>query len=198
MYGNIFDTGFLIGLATLFYFPSILFIVFVYFGMASVRPFVLREWVAAFLGFINPFFLVFTYHFWNDRTSEMVLAIPNIHPEGWLIAINLLAADKLLIGSIVVATITSLVFLPGALYSSLIQVRKFTNLLIVFIVFATISFVLQQQIHLSHFVLFSLPLGIIVSMVFMQIKRNALAEVIHLILILLVLAMQFLPLTNII
>ena len=198
MYGNIFDTGFLIGLATLFYFPSILFIVFVYFGMASVRPFVLREWVAAFLGFINPFFLVFTYYFWNDRTAEMFLAIPNIHPEGWLIGINLLSSDKVLIGGLVVATITSLVLIPGALYSSLIQVRKFANLLIVFIVLAGITFLLQQQIHLSHFVLFGLPLGIIVSMVLMQIKRNAFAEVIHLILILLILAMQFLPLINII
>lgn len=198
MYGNIFDVGFLIGTATLFYFPSVLLITFVYVGMASVRPFVLREWAGTFLGFINPFFLVFTYYFWNDRTSEMFLAIPNIHPKGRLIGINLLGADKVLIGSLVVSAIISLILLPGALYSSLIQVRKFAYLLIVFIVLAGITFLLQQQIHLSHFVLFSLPLGIIVSMVLMQIKRNTVSEVIHLILILLILAMQFLPLINII
>lgn len=198
MYGTIFDTGFLIGIASLFYLPSILFIAFVYLGMATVRPFVLREWVGAIVGFINPFFLIFTFLFWNDRTSEMFLAIPNVYIKGWLIGVSLLTADKILMGSLAVIIIVSLVLLPRALYSSLIQVRKFANLLILLMFFVSLAFLLQQKIHLSHFILFSMPLGIILSMVLMQIKRNTLAEVFQLILILLVLTMQFLPLTNII
>lgn len=197
LYGDIFDTGFLVAVATLFYFPCIVFIVFAYIGLATVRPFVLREWVGVLLGFFTPFFLLFTYFFWNDRTTEMFIAIANIHAQGWLTGLSLTTANKVLIGSMALFTITSLVFLPSALYSSLIQVRKFSNTLILFIFLAAIASLLQQTIHLSHFILFSLPLGIILSMVLMQIKRKGVAEVIHLILILLVLGMQFLPLFNI-
>lgn len=197
-YGDIFDTGFLVAIATLFYFPCIIFIVFAYIGLATVRPFVLREWVGVLVGFITPFFLTFTYYYWYDRTAEMFLSLANMHAESWLTGLRLIKADKILIGSMSLIAIVSLVLLPTALYSSLIQVRKFSNTLILFIFITAVASLLQQTVHLSHFVLFSLPLGIIVSMVLMQIKRNVVAEVIHLILILLVLAMQFLPLLNII
>jgi hypothetical protein len=103
-----------------------------------------------------------------------------------------------MIGSMAFIIVAALMFLPSALFSSLIQVRKFTNTLILFIFLTAVASLLQQNIHLSHFILFSLPLGIIVAMVLMQIKRKVVAEVIHLILILLVLAIQFLPLFNII
>lgn len=103
-----------------------------------------------------------------------------------------------MIGAMAICTGVCLVLLPASLYSSLIQVRKFANALVVFIVTVFFAAALQQTIHLSHLVLLALPLGIIISMVLMQIKRNLMSEVIHLILILLVLAGQFLPLLNII
>lgn len=197
-YGDIFDIGFLAAVATLFYFPCIIFVLFAYIGLATVRPFKLREWIGVLVGFIVPFFLTFTFYFWNDRTTEMFLSMANIHVEGWLLGIGLTAADKISIITMAVCTAASLVLLPSALYSSLIQVRKFSNTLILFIVLASAAMLLQQSIRLSHFVLFSLPLGIIVAMILMHIKRKWIAEVIHLILLLFVLSMQFLPLFNII
>jgi hypothetical protein len=56
-----------------------------------------------------------------------------------------------------------------------------------------ISLPLQQKVSVSHFVLMSLPLSIIFSMDLFQIKRKWIPEIIHLILILLVLAGQYLP-----
>ncbi len=197
-YGDIFDIGFLAALASLFYFPCIIFVLFAYIGLATVRPFKLREWLGVFTGFLAPFLLVFTYYFWNDRTTEMFLSMANIHAEGWLMGIGLTAIDKILIVTLAACTAASLVLLPSALYSSLIQVRKFSNTLILFIVLAAAAMLLQQSIRLSHFVLFSLPLAIFAAMILMHIKRNWIPEVIHIILILFVLSMQFLPLFNII
>ena len=197
-YGDIFDIGFLAAIATLFYFPSIIFIVFAYIGLATVRPFKLREWLGVLVGFLAPLFLTFTYYFWNNRSVEMFLALANIHSEGWLLGINLSPKDKIEIAAITACIATSLVLLPSALYSSLIQVRKFSNTLILFIVLTAIAMLLQQSIHLSHFILFSLPLAIMVAMILMHIKRNWIPEVIHIILILFVLSMQFLPLFKII
>lgn len=197
-YGDIFDIGFLAAVASLFYFPCIIFVLFAYIGLATVRPFKLREWLGVLTGFLAPFLLVFTYYFWNDRTSEMFLSIANIHAEGWLLGIDLSAPDKIVIVTLAACTAASLVLLPSALYSSLIQVRKFSNTLILFIVLASVAMLLQQSIHLSHFGLLSMPLAIFAAMILMHIKRKWIPEVIHIILILFVLSMQFLPLFNII
>ena len=140
----------------------------------------------------------FTFYFWNDRTAILFQNIANVHGKVWLKGPALEQTDWFLAGSLLVFILISLVILPSALYSSLIQVRKFSTTLIVLIFLIAISFVLQQNKNLCHWVLLALPLAVIFSMVLMQIKSRLVSEVIHLILILLVLAGQFLPILNII
>ncbi len=197
-YGDVFDVGFLIAVATLFYFPCVIFVLFAGIGLAVMRPFNYREWTIVLLGFLSPLFLVFTFYFWNDKAGILFPEIANLHTNGWLIGISLRLNDKIMIGGIAFCIVTCLTLLPASLYSSLIQVRKFTNTLAVLMVLIFVAAALQQTIHLSHLVLLALPLGIIAPMVMMQIKRKLLSEVIHLILILLVLAGQFLPYLNLI
>ena len=191
-YGDVFDLGFLVALAALFYFPSVLFILFAFIGLAIMRPFNYREWLIVPMGFLSPFLLVVTYYYWNDKEAILLADIANLHPTGWLVRTALEHTDRLMIGAIAVCTVVCLFLLPNSLYSSLIQVRKYANALVVFVVLGFVAAALEQTIHLSHLVLLALPLSVITAMVFMQIKRNWLAEVMHIILILLVLAGQFL------
>ena len=197
-YGDVFDVGFLVALATLFYFPCVLFVLFAFIGLATVRAFNYREWVIVALGFFSPLLVVFTFYFWHDKATLLLADMANLHPSGWLKGLTLDISDKVMVGGMACCTIACLTLLPSSLYSSLIQVRKFANMLVILVVLALAALVLQQSVHLSHLVLLALPLGLIYSMVFMQIKRSLVSEVIHLILILLVLAGQFLPLFNII
>jgi hypothetical protein len=193
---DIFDVGFLIAIATMFYFPSILFLILAYIGLATIRPFDYREWLAVLTGFFSPFFILFTYYFWFDITSSLPGDVANFHSTGWLRAIPMSADRWAMIATLLLLSAILLTMLPAALYSRVIQVRKFAGLMAFFIAFTALSFVLQQTISLSHLVLLSLPLAIISAMVISQIKRNLVSEVIHLILILLVLAGQLLPLFN--
>lgn len=197
-YGDVFDVGFLIALATLFYFPAVLFILFAYIGLATVRPFNYREWTIVLLGFLSPLLVVFTFYYWNDKAAELLTDVTNAHISGWLVRNTFELTDKIVLVGMAICTLACLILLPASLYSSLIQVRKFANTLVVFIVLVFVSGSLQQTIHLSHLVLLALPLGIIASIVLMHIKRKLVSEVIHLILILLVLAGQFLTFFNII
>lgn len=191
-YGDVFDLGFLVALAALFYFPSVLFILFALIGLAIMRPFNYREWLIVPMGFFSPLLLVFTFYYWNDKEAMLLADIANLHPTGWLVRTALEHTDKFTLGAMALCTVVCLFLLPGSLYSSLIQVRKYANALVVFIVLVFAAVALEQTIHLSHLVLLALPLSIITAMVLMQIKRNWLAEVMHIILILLVLAGQFL------
>ena len=196
-FGDVFDVGFLIALSALCYFPAALFVLYAYIGLGIVRAFAFRDWVIVMLGFIAPYFVVFTWYFWFDETAALPGQLSNAHAIHWLTGLAFKPIDYLLLGSLVMLVGASLVLLPGALYSSLIQVRKFSTALITLMLLIALSFLLQQSVHLSHWVLLSLPLAIIFSMVLMQIKSKPISEVMHLILILLVLAGQYLPVLNI-
>ena len=197
-YADVFDVGFLIAIAALFYFPCVLLLVFAYIGLATVRSFNYREWTIVLLGFLSPFIIAFTFYYWNNQGDLFFTHVANIQPTGWLLRTPLELVDKIMIGALVLCTGACLVFLPASLYSSLIQVRKFANILVVLMLFVLAALLLQQTMRLNHLVLLALPLGVIAAIVFAQIKNKVVAEVIHLILILLVLAGQFLPMLNII
>ncbi|GEM_PF-1375263 len=196
-FGDVFDVGFLIAVAALFYFPAILFILFAYIGVGTMRAFSYRDWVIILLGFISPYIVMFTWYFWFDKTGVMLTELANIHGQTWLSGLALTPLDWMLLAALLLLTAMALALLPGALYSSLIQVRKFSTSLIMLLLLIILAFSLQQTAHLSHWVLVSLPLAIIFSMVLMQIKNKWVSEVMHLILILLVLAGQYLPVLNI-
>lgn len=68
---NSFDAGLLLSVATLFYFPCIVFFPLLYVGFILFRPFNWREWVIALIGIATPFTFVFTYYFWNDMLASL-------------------------------------------------------------------------------------------------------------------------------
>jgi len=196
-FGDVFDVGFLVAIAALFYFPATLFFLFAYIGLGTMRAFAYRDWIIILLGFISPYIMVFTWYFWFDKAQLLLPELAGLHGHTWLNGLKFKPEDWMLSGSLLLLTAMALAILPTALYSSLIQVRKFSTTLIALLFLIVIAFSLQQTVHLSHWVLLSLPLGIIFSMVIMQIKNKWVSEVMHLILILLVLAGQYLPLFNI-
>jgi len=63
----IFHTGFLLGLASLFYLPAVVLFAFFFFSLIILRPFSWREWVVGFMGITIPFYLAFTVYFLLDR-----------------------------------------------------------------------------------------------------------------------------------
>ncbi len=197
--GDIFDVGFLIAIAALFYFPCILFAVFVFFGIATVRPFEFREWFVALTGFITPFFMVLACYFYFDRAGLLIVDIANLQMRSrWMNGAGMNRVNSIVLGGLAAFTLAALAILPGALYSSLIQVRKYATILILLTALIAISFTLQQIVNLSHWAMLALPLSILFSIALMQIRNKLIVEVVHLMLILLVLTGQYLPLLNII
>ena len=62
-----FRLGFYIGLASLFYFPSLLFIVFVYYTLLLFRVSGWRQWFIPIFSFFTPYIFLFTYYFAVDK-----------------------------------------------------------------------------------------------------------------------------------
>ncbi len=62
-----FDVGFLIGLASLFYLPLLIFIIFFGAALILLRPFSWRDWATGIIGVFLPLFFAFCYYFLTDQ-----------------------------------------------------------------------------------------------------------------------------------
>ncbi len=194
MYGDIFDIGFLVSLASFFYFPAIALLFFSLACLINLRSFNYREYVVLLLGLATPFFLLFTYYYWNDDLPQMLISVTNHYERGWFLNFNPHNIEWMQIGVILALSVVLLGLVPGVVYASLIQVRKFVAILMFLLLLISASFFLQQQVSLSHLVWLAFPLSIFLTMVIMQWKRKMIGEVMHIILFLLIVAGQFLPL----
>lgn len=117
---SLFNIGLLLGLSTLFYFPSIVFLVLVLLGLAITRTFRLPEWVMVFLGLITPYYFLGAYDYIFDST------IRNIYPA---FAVSLLhfTFTRYETIAIVFALVTfciGFVFIQNNMRKLLVQSRK--------------------------------------------------------------------------
>ena len=189
-YGDVFDAGMLTSLAVLVYFPTVVVLLFIFIALGTVRTFRYREWTAILLGTITPVFVVFTISYVSDSS------LPGILPQGWLPGLHFQTFDWVSSGVYLFCCIAPLLLMPVVIQSTLIQVRKFVTLLTMLLVLLLISFMLQQKTGLEYFILLAFPPAIISTMILSQLKNPLIAEVIHIILILLVLTGQYLPSFN--
>ena len=67
---KVFDSGFWIGIASLFYIWSALFLILVLIAIFVYKSERIRNVIIMVVGFLTPLFLAFTYYFWNDQTVE--------------------------------------------------------------------------------------------------------------------------------
>lgn len=193
-YSDVFDIGFFTAIATLFYFPCVALILFVYIGLSTVRPFIVREWLALLLGILAPVFACFVFYFWNDNTGSMLANISNTPFHQTFAGLAFGLFDWISAGALLLIFIASAFLLPGILYSSLIQIRKFTTLFVLLVFFFATAFFLQSSFSKSYLQLFALPLSFLLGMALVSIKNEFVSEVIHLILVLFAMAITIVPL----
>lgn len=192
MYGDVFDVGFLIALASLFYYPAFIYVLFAYIGMGTVRAFSYREWMAVLLGFVAPMLLAFTAYFFTDSHPGGIM------PQSVFSHLTLTPIEWGQVAAFLLCAVASFVLLPAFLYSSLIQVRKFTTLLFVAFFIGLLTFFIQPHVNMAHVVMLCMSVAVVCTLILLQIKNSIVSEVIHLMLILLVLTGQYLPLFNLI
>jgi len=65
-YSMVFNIGTLISIASMFYYPSAIFILLIWIGFIIYRLFSWREWFISILGFGFPYIFLASYYFWSD------------------------------------------------------------------------------------------------------------------------------------
>ena len=193
-YSESFDTGFYISLACLFYIPSLVFVLLLWFGLIIIRPFIWREWAISFIGIIIPWlYLVFIY-FWGEKLDMLqydALYYTLIVPGKSFSMAGFSFPDYLQMGVL----LASAFFTAGRFLRDFRKgtVRLKNNLILIlyFFLFSVISIILAPQYSISYLSFLSIPFSVLFSAYLLFTKRQWIAEVLFLLLILSVFANQF-------
>ena len=187
---QIFNSGLWIGLASLFYFSFILFLIWGFIGLNIMRAFRIRERFMLFMGLLVPYILIATYYFYTGQWGEWVqLQFTNNY--AWLDFSKAVSNLFVLKGSLLGLLLLILIMSYGNFYSRrTIDVIKKFNLMYWALLFGGCSLLFQAGLTIEHLAILTVPMGMLLSVIFVQLSSNW-AEFWHLLLIAAVLFFQY-------
>lgn len=187
---NVFNFGFFVAIASLFYPPYFWVILLGVFGLTVFRGFNLKEFLQLLSGFVTAIILFFSYLyitneleiFWNDQIVNFMS--PYIF--------SMIFSSKGVISMIIILLIFVLVFVK---YNFLqikaqIAVQKFFDFMFWIAFISLLSLFFFKIDSISHILIFLTPLSILVSVILARLKNELMTETIHLIFVLLALFLQ--------
>lgn len=189
---KIFNVGFWLAVASLFYFAFTIFIFLAFIGILILRSVKIKELLMIILGFLVPYILSAVYCFWHDLLPffNQTQFLQNLAFLDLNLTWNWVTYVELGFFALLVVII---IFSSGSyMLKKNIQVQKKINVLYWAILLSPLSLLLQADIQLQHLLLLSVPIGIFVSLNFTQMRRQW-SETMHLLLFIAVLVWQYKP-----
>lgn len=183
-FGAVFNAGFLLGMATMFYLPSIVFLLFAIIVLILLRPFIWREWIIFIIGLMIPWLYAGVWFFWNDQLKEItgrVLLEPIRHRDFFLKLPYEYYALTAVTGFLLLVAAGR--FVAGAGTSTL-KTKKGVSVMVWFLVFSLLAIIPAQNFAVAGFLFVLFPVALFVSNYFLQARRLWLAETIFILLLL--------------
>ena len=188
--GNIYNTGFWVGLASLFYVPDLFFIILVLVGLGSLKAFKFKERIVVLTGFITPYILTGVYFFWTDRFSEFLQS--QFTAQFGFLSFQNTSDNEYIFKLIFFSLLLLFVIISYNRYmlKKKIQSQKYISILYWFLYLAGFSAIFTHSLELGHLIVLTPALGILLSFSFLRMSKP-LAEAIHFLLFVAVIIFQF-------
>ena len=171
---KIFDSSFWIGIASLFYMWSVLFILIVYAGIVIFRKTDWRNFIIPLIGFITPVFLSYTYLLAFDDLGRFY--------ELWDFGINLdvsyYAAQKMMVPLALIGTLTLIAIYPTTKRSLLAKIdfKSTWSLLLTHILVSLLVVFISPLKDGSEFLFLFFPLSILFANYLQVIEKYWIRE----------------------
>lgn len=185
-----YDIGMIIALGTLIYFPFIAMMPLLWISMVIFRPFNWREWLAGIIGFITVIFFMWVFYYWNDATDQFYriwLPLASKFP----VDIRINYYNYLVLIPVIIIVILAIFQLRENFFRSIVQVRKSFQLLIFMLILALVSFYLEPDYNLYHFLLAVPPGSVLMAYYFLHARKRWFYESLYFILVGFILYFQF-------
>lgn len=185
-----FDLGMIVALGSLVYFPFIIMLLLLWCSLIIFRPFDWREWLAIPIGFATVYFLLGVVYFWFDRMDAFYeIWFPLTYPFPTSIDIDIY--DYLVLLPVVVIMVLFFFTLRQNLFKSVVHIRKSIQLLFCMFALSAISFYLNADWSVNHFLLAVPPIAIYMTYYFNYAAKRWFYEGIFAFLLLTILYFQF-------
>jgi hypothetical protein len=189
---EVFDSAFLLGVATLIHSSAIVFYFFLLLALIVLLPFYWRVWVISLVGFILPFYFISVYFFWTDQLG--LFWNLKIHASFSFIKILSLqfnSASTVLLGFVLCILIFSIRSVARHFYKSIIRTRKYFQLIFMLLIMGAVSMLLTQHISFEGMLALLIPITVLMAYNFLQIKKIVLAELFYVLLLGLIILVRF-------
>ena len=193
-YAQAFDTGLFISLSALFYIPSIVFIILLWIGLIILRPFVWREWAISLMGFILPWIFMVFYYFWNDKLDVLeydALYYTLITPKKSFNTTQFYYSEYMQIGVLIICMFFAAGRLIADLKKGTVRTRSNLLLMIYFFILSFVSIFLAPAYSIACLSFFSVPFTVFFSSFLLFVRKQWMAELLFLLLIISVFLNQF-------
>lgn len=188
---RIFNIGFWSGVGFLFYPSFLLLLLFGFSGLNILRAFKVRERLMAITGLCIPVFLTGVWAFWNGWYPAYLQMLGNSFE--WL---SYVAAEPVRVyrdlGIMSALVLVVLFSHRSYMLKQNIEVQRKINIVYWGLIIFTLSLLFQADIQLDHLLVTTVPIGLLLSFNFVRMPRR-MAEVLHLLLLVIALALQFQP-----
>lgn len=189
---RIFNAGFWIGVASLFYFSYIVFLILGFISLLTMRAFRVSETLTLIIGAIVPYFLLGVGAFWFDGLNVFIQK--QLSENLAFLDLNIPLEWSLYAQAGVIGLLIIVVLLSFRTYTSKqnIQTQKKLSILYWAIIIPLFSLLIQNNIQFEHLLMLAVPLGIFLSLNFVNMPRQW-AETLHLIMVIAVIVWHFKP-----
>jgi hypothetical protein len=170
------DCGLLISVASIVYFPSVIFFFFLLAAISLLRPFIWREWVFALIGLLIPYLFLFSGYYLGD------ISVPDLISQISESFTNLNITYKL--SQMVNWAVVLLFIISGSYFiatyfdSMKIHARKFFLVFWVFFLFGLLVFLVRMNSGIGMVYFVSIPLAYLFSFYFIKCKANWINELV--------------------
>ncbi len=169
---EIFNVGFLVSLASLFYLPALWFIILVFSALIIYFLLNIRGIIASIIGFVTPYFFVALYFYWFDMLVEKSSGLWEFHQPLGIFSLDYTPYAKVSLGvfgfiSLVAIAKTYL----GTILDKPVRIRKRFQILLVFFLISLVSTLFASDYLQVHHAMIMLPLAAIYATFFQQSKK---------------------------
>ena len=177
---QIFNAGFMLGIASLFYFPSIYFILFLWITFILYRLFKWREWLIPVFGFLTPYILLFTYYFWFNKLDVVLSAYSDYfsHLAIFDFTFDYPVINYIIILFIILFMFWSLFLLSAEIPEKIISIKKRYWTVFWLFIMALLTYLFCQSFYSSHQILILIPGAIFISYTFSIVRKLIWIEII--------------------
>ena len=189
------NAGFFLALASMFYFPSVILIIWVLLAMVIMNIKDVKHYLIPILGFAFPYFILFVFYYFKGTLIENVKAYSLKFSEIGFEKLGITTSGMVVLILIFVFLCLSLVVIRSGNADNSVSTRKKVNATLWLFVFSFVMLFMQKPVMCNGLIF--MTLAIFISMALCYIRKSKLIDILLVLIMFAVLANQYLPLFGI-